>query len=366
MVNFMLFPYLKPRSCQADLPAESTTAVPLDRVGEVNGKLRHFRTFPPQPNCPQILLDIVGALVVFLAACSRDADYKQVDFSKKTEVLRTEEANSGRQALRVAVAAMVSPKETFIYYRELIDYIGAKLDHDVVLVQRKTYGEVNDLLTREHIDLAFICTGPFVTGSEKFGFEAIATPVIRGQPVYQSYLIVHRNSPFQRLEDLKGRDFAFTDPDSNTGAMVPRYWLKRMNVKPESFFRTVIYTYSHDNAIMAVAKKLVDAAAVDGHLWEYYQLRNDFYSCKTRVIKKSEPFGSPPLVVSKAMDTRLKSDLVHSVLTMHEDPEGLRILTELMIDRFETPRAEWYAPVKTMLDRLSQDDVEGGDVSNKP
>ena len=324
------------------------------------------RAFSQQFIWRKILLPITGGLVVFLAACSRDADYKQVDFSQKTEALRTEGVNSGRQTLRVAVAAMVSPKETFIYYRELIDYIGAKLDRDTVLVQRKTYGEVNDLLTRENIDLAFICTGPFVTGNEKFGFEAIATPVIRGQPVYQSYLIVHRDSPFHALEDLKGRDFAFTDPDSNTGAMVPRYWLKQMGVKPENFFRTVIYTYSHDNAIMAVAKKLVDAAAVDGHLWEYYQLRNDFYSGKTRVIKKSEPFGSPPLVISNALDPGLKSALVHIVLTMHEDPEGLRILTGLMIDRFETPKAEWYAPVKTMMDRLSQDDVEGGDVSKKP
>ena len=324
------------------------------------------QAFSPQSIWRRILLLITGGLVVFLAACSRDTDYKQVDFSQKTEALRSEGVNSDRQTLRVAVAAMVSPKETFIYYRELIDYIGAKLDRDVVLVQRKTYGEVNDLLFREHIDLAFVCTGPFVTGSEKYGFEAIATPVIRGQPVYQSYLIVHRDSSFHALEDLRGRDFAFTDPDSNTGAMVPRYWLKQMGVKPETFFRTVIYTYSHDNAIMAVAKKLVDAAAVDGHLWEYYQLRNDFYSGKTHVIKKSEPFGSPPLVISNAMDPGLKLALVHIVLTMHEDPEGLRILSGLMIDRFETPRAEWYAPVKTMMDRLSQDDAKGGDGANKP
>ncbi|MCX5884205.1 MAG: phosphate/phosphite/phosphonate ABC transporter substrate-binding protein, partial [Deltaproteobacteria bacterium] len=117
------------------------------------------RAFSPQFIWRKILLLITGGLVVFLAACSRDADYKQVDFSQKTEALRTEGVNSGRQTLRVAVAAMVSPKETFIYYRELIDYIGAKLDRDTVLVQRKTYGEVNDLLTREHIDLAFICTG---------------------------------------------------------------------------------------------------------------------------------------------------------------------------------------------------------------
>ena len=322
--------------------------------------------FPLQCNHLPITLLIAFWMLVSFTACSRDADYKQVDFTKKSDVLRPKESDSDRKTLRIAVAAMISPKETFIYYRELIDYIGAKLDHDVVLIQRKTYGEVNDLFSRELIDLAFICSGPFVSGSKKFGFEAIATPIIRGKPFYHSYLIVHQDSPFHALEDLKGHDFAFTDPDSNTGALVPRYWLKQMNVKPESFFRTITYTYSHDNAIMAVAKKLVDAAAVDGHLWEYYKLRNDFYSGKTRVIKKSEPFGSPPLVVSNTLDPGLKSALVHIVLTMHEDPEGFRILSGLMIDRFETPKAEWYAPVKTMMDRLSQDDAKGGDGANKP
>ena len=322
-------------------------------------------SFPLQRNHLSVTLLAAFWMLVSFTACSRDADYKQVDFSQKTGASRPEVANSGRESLRVAVAAMISPKETFIYYRELIDYIGAKLDHDVVLIQRKTYGEVNDLFSREHIDLAFICSGPFVSGSEKFGFEAIATPIIRGKPFYHSYLIVHQDSPFHALEDLKGHDFAFTDPDSNTGALVPRYWLKQMNVKPEIFFRTITYSYSHDNAIMAVAKKLVDGAAVDSHMWEYYQQNNAFYSGKTRVIKKSEPFGSPPLVVSSALDPKLKSALIHIVLTMHENPEGRRILSGLMIDRFEAPRSEWYEPVKEMLDRLFQDETTD-DVPKKP
>ncbi|MGD9972380.1 MAG: phosphate/phosphite/phosphonate ABC transporter substrate-binding protein [Desulfatirhabdiaceae bacterium] len=311
------------------------------------------------------LLAIIFLLVLSVSACNRDTDYKSVDFRQKSDAVRTHQAVSGRKTLQVAVAAMISPKETFIYYRELIDYIGARVDHDTVLVQRKTYGEINDLLARQDIDLAFICTGPFVTDSEKNGFEAIATPVIRGKPLYQSYLIVYRDSPFQTIEDLKGKSFAFTDPDSNSGALVPRYWLKMMDTRPETFFQTVTYTYSHDNAIMAVAKQLVDAAAVDGHLWEYYQQRNAFYSEKTRVIKKSEPFGSPPIVVASSMSPDLKSALVHIVLTMHDDPEGLRILSGLLIDRFESPKAEWYAPVKEMMDRLSRNDEEGGDDSGK-
>ncbi len=308
----------------------------------------------------------LGALVILAAflGCSRDADYKRVDFSQKAEVGALEPPPADRQLLRVAVAAMISPRETSIYYRELIDYIGARIGHDIELVQRKTYGEVNELLTKGHIELAFICTGPYVFGADAYGIEAVATPIIRESPFYQSYLIVHRESPLQSLSDLKGKIFAFTDPESNSGSLVPRYWLKQMGQKPETFFGGVTYTYSHDNSIMAVAKRLVDGAAVDGHMWEYYQQRNAFYSSKTRVIHKSEPFGSPPLVVSKALNPQLKASIVDIVMSMHADPEGRRILDELLIDRFSAPRPEWYRPVKEMLERMAGDEERHG-VSQK-
>jgi phosphonate transport system substrate-binding protein len=313
---------------------------------------------------------LVRMLVVFLAlvpllACSGDSDYKKVDFREKIDVPPPDAGHPGRKTLRVAVAAMISPKETLIFYRELIDYLFSEIDHDIELIQRKTYGEVNRMLSEGRIDLAFICTGPFVSGNEQSGFKAVATPIIRGQPFYQSYLIVHRESALQSLADLQGKEFAFTDPESNTGALVPRYWLKEMGMSPENYFRSFTYTYSHDNAIMAVAKKLVDGAAVDGHLWEYYQRNNAFYTSRTRVIKKSEPFGSPPIVVSDALSTELKTILVDRIMSMHEDPEGRRILSELMIDRFTTPEKEWYLPVTRMLDRLRLD-KELDHVSAKP
>ena len=292
-------------------------------------------------------------LCLLSASCSDDADYKPIDFSEKMNTPQPVAMKKNLPTLRVAVSAMISPKETAIYYQELIDYLAAKIEHKADLIQRKTYGEVNELLAKRQIDLAFICTGPFVTGADRYGFEAIATPIVRGQPYYHSYLIVNKDSDLQSLADLKGKDFAFTDPESNTGALVPRYWLRQLGATPETFFGSFTYTYSHDNAIMAVAKNLVDGAAVDGHMWEYYQQRNPFYSSKTRVIQKSEAFGSPPLVVSNALDSKMKIALKNMIVSMHMDPKGKRILDELMIDYFAPPQSEWYAPVKAMLEQIA-------------
>jgi len=71
---------------------------------------------------------------------------------------------------------------------------------DITLIQRRTYGEINELFPKGEIDLAFICTGPYALGREVFGFDALATPVVRGEPFYQSYLIVHKDNDFSALK----------------------------------------------------------------------------------------------------------------------------------------------------------------------
>ena len=288
----------------------------------------------------------IFAMLIAVYGCSGDSDAVVVDFSKTVAVERPISPDPGSARLRVAVAAIISPKETFVFYRQLLDYIGAKLGREIEFVQRKTYGEINELLAKGQIDMAFICSGPYALGKEKYGIELLATPQVQNSHFYQSYLIVNKNSTFQSLEDLRGGLFAFTDPDSNSGKLVPTVWLSQMGEKPEAFFRKTIYTYSHDNAILAVAKGLVDGAAVDGLIWEYFHQKNPIFTSKTRVIRKSEPYGIPPIVASKSLTLQLKTLIRKELFAMHRDPQGQKILNELLIDRFISPRDEWYDSIR--------------------
>lgn len=300
-----------------------------------------------------ILSFLIFPVLIFTHGCGVDADTTVVDFSKTVAVKQSENHQPEQPRLRVAVAAMISPKDTFTHYRQFLEYLGNQLDREIQLVQRKTYGEISTLFSKGEIDLGFICSGPYAAGSENYGFEALAVPQVRGSNFYQSYLIVHKDSRFQKLEDLRGGIFAFTDPESNTGRLVPVYWLQQQGETPGNFFKKSIYTYSHDNSILAVARKLVDAAAVDSHIWEYYNHRNPGNTSKTRIIKKSEPFGNPPVVVSSYLPTKLKERIRQLLFSMHQNSEGKKILAELMIDRFIVPQEMWYDPIRQMKLSLS-------------
>ena len=300
------------------------------------------------------LLVSAGLLIwwIFLNGCTGEPETAFVDFSDRMVVERPGAGNQDNAYFKVAVGSIISAQETVVHYHELLEYIAEKLGREIQLVQRKTYEEINQLISAGQIDLAFICSGPYASGRDEFGFEALAMPRVRGSHLYQSYLIVNKDSPFQKLTDLRGKVFAFTDPQSNTGKLVPDYWLRKEGEKPETFFGKTIYTYSHDNSIMAVAMSLVDGAAVNGQVWEYYNKRNPVFTAKTRIIKKSIPFGNPPVVASSHLPNQMKDRIRGLLIKMHLEPEGKKILNELMIDSFISPKEECYDPILAMKENM--------------
>jgi phosphonate transport system substrate-binding protein len=272
------------------------------------------------------------ALAWSAVACSR-SDRPGISMEKRTPLANLASVKKGTP-LRIGMGAMITPKEGYVYYSRLKDYLAARLDMPVTLVDRENYDEMNSLLDSGGVDSAFVCAGPYVEGHDKFGLEILVMPLVKGEPVYHSYVIVPRESPVQHLEELRGKRFAFTDPKSNSGKLVPTYLLARMGESPETFFGKYWYTYGHDKSITAVAEKLVDGAAVDSLIWEYLNRAKPAVTQKTRIVNVSEPYGIPPLVVRKGLDPGLKERLRQALVNMDRDPEGRNILAGMMIDRF--------------------------------
>lgn len=290
----------------------------------------------------------VLVLLMTFGCSSRPPAAERVDLAS-TVTLPAEPEPLVSEPLRVAIAAVISPRETIVHYRELLDYLSEKLDRPIQLTQRSTYAEVNDLVRTGDVDLAFVCTWAYVDGKNQFGMERLAAPQVAGKAVYYSYLLVPAQSAAQSLLDLRGGTFAFTDPLSTTGRLVPLYWLSQEGLKPETFFKQTIFTYSHDRAVIAVADGLVDGAAVDHLVYEALVQRDPTLSSRVRVIRRSEAIGTPPVVVGPEVDAATRLAIGEILTQMHEEPEGRLILDELQIERWVQPSEDAYDPIRNML-----------------
>mgnify|MGYP005853454477 CR=1 FL=1 len=251
--------------------------------------------------------------------------------------------------LRVSVAAVISPKGTAESYRPLLDYLADRLGRPVELVQRQTYAETNDLIEQGAVDLAFVCTSAYIAGRDDFGMELLAAPVVNGETVYYSLLIVPAGSPARSMADLEGKVFAFTDPMSFSGRVYPTYLVQQLRRAPEDFFARTFFTYNHDDAIRAVAAGLADGAAVDSVVYDFALARESALAAQVRVIHRSPPFGMPPVVVGPGVRPQVKAALEALLLGMADDPEGQAALRALGVERFAPVEDRAYGTVRALI-----------------
>ena len=270
-----------------------------------------------------------------------------------------------QKSLKIGVSSMITPVDTVKYYQEVIDYIGEQIKQPVQMVHRRTYEEMDVLLERGEVNVAFICSAPYVKDREKFGVELLAAPSVNGSPRYHSYIIVHKDSPVKSFAELRGKVFAFTDPGSNTGKLYPAYLVKTTGSTPEKFFRSFMYSYSHNKSIEMVAKKIADGAAVDSIVYEYMVKKGSPYAKETRTIKRSPPFGMPPVVVTKNISPALRGKIKTAFLNMHKTAKGKAILDAMMIDSFVQISDREYDSIREMELRTRNIPVKSGRTGNR-
>ena len=104
-------------------------------------------------------------------------------------------------------------------------------------------------------------------------------------------------------------------------------------------------------AVDFVMDEVVDAAGVDGLVYDAAVARTPSLELALRVIDRSPSFGIPPVVVPHYTSPELRARLVRVFTTMHQSASGREILSSLGIDRFDVPREEPYERLREYLDR---------------
>ncbi|MEP9350622.1 PhnD/SsuA/transferrin family substrate-binding protein [Xanthobacter sp. KR7-225] len=223
-------------------------------------------------------------------------------------------------------------------------YLRRATGFPVELVSRRTYQEITALLVSGQLDAAWICGYPFV--AHRDALQLVAVPLWRGQPLYQSCLIVDRDRDARDFQDLKGDIHAFSDPDSNSGFLVTRALLVEHGLKPPSFFARTFFTYGHRNVIRAVASGLAQSGSVDGYVLEVMREIEPELMSRVAILRRSEWLGFPPIAAPRhPPDPQALAALTEAFSRMNEDEDGKAVLAMLRLDGFVPQEASLFDPI---------------------
>lgn len=230
-------------------------------------------------------------------------------------------------------------------------WLEARLGRGVEFVQRGNYRDVVGLVRSRKLDSAWICGYPYVRYRQEL--ELIAAPLWRGKPLYQSYIIVAAGDTRTRsLVDLRDKVFAYSDPDSNSGCLFPRYLLASRGENPTRFFSRVFFTWSHRNVVEAVATGLAAGGAVDSYVWETLDELDPNMTRRTRIVERSPPFGHTPFVAHRDGEPADRLRLQQTLTQMADDPAGAALLRRLRLDGFVAGSPQLYEGIAQMAERV--------------
>lgn len=226
-------------------------------------------------------------------------------------------------------------------------YLEQHLRRKVEFVQRGRYRETVELLREGQLDAAWICGYPYVRFRREL--RLLAVPLFEGKPLYRSYLIVPAADTATRsILELRGKVFAFSDPDSNSGYLYPSYVLHASQERPESFFKRAFFTWAHRKVVDAVSSGLAHGGSVDGYVWETLRLAPGGLTRGTRVVSKSPEFGHPPIVVRANLAPGIAQDLRDAFVGMVKDAEGRALLASLNLDGFTPGDDRLFDSIESM------------------
>ncbi len=230
-------------------------------------------------------------------------------------------------------------------------WLEQRLKRSVIFVQRGNYREVLDLIRVGKIDFAWICGYPYVRHRKEL--RLVAVPLWRGRPYYQSYLIVPAyDQKTTSLADLRGKVFAYSDPDSNSGYLYPQYLLTTRGENPSTFFSHSFFTWAHRKVIEAVGVGLADGGAVDGYVWETLAEFHPKLTQATRIIDRSPDLGHPPFVARANIPSQDLQQFGAVLFGMPSDPEGAELLRLLRLDGFVAGQPALFDEIARMAARV--------------
>jgi phosphonate transport system substrate-binding protein len=236
-------------------------------------------------------------------------------------------------------------------YRFMAERIGGRLGRPVEVMVGTSF----DQFERGEADLGVICGLPYVwlAAQQPPPVEPLAAPVLAGEryggrPVYYSDVIVHRDSPITRIQELQGRSWAYNKPASHSGYTVTLYELVGMGARP-GFFGRVVQAGFHQHAIRLVADGRVDAAAIDSQVLAVELRDHPRLAASLRVIGAFGPSTIQPVVAATRLPDQLKTAIRDAVLELDGRTAAEPALAHGFVQHFVAVDDGDYDDIRAML-----------------
>ena len=232
-------------------------------------------------------------------------------------------------------------------YKPLAEYLSKQLGREVRLRTVDTWEGLAKSLASGETDMALMGPWGYVLANHQAGAEAIATILYQGKPEYFAIMVTNPKSGINKIDDMKGKTFAFGDKGSTSGYLIPNHEFMMRGIDPDKFFSKVVYT-KHQAIETQVTRGELDAGADYNRNRDAMIEQGLIKAADSRIIWTSAPLPNDALALSKelAKDKVLTAKLVKALEAIGE---VLKLQPNLLPNNytgFVAKDNKYYAPIR--------------------
>ncbi len=245
-------------------------------------------------------------------------------------------------------------------YRPLLDYLEEQTGAHFEMVVFPTYDDFIKEVESGYVDFAASSGAAFLRlRAENAPIRYLVTS-LRQQGAtqgdfYTGYIVVRKDSGITDFSQLRGKKFAFTEPDSSSGYKMPVAYMARQGLDPKTYFKKYFLVGDHNEVMKAIKNRAVDGGAT----WQVsYDDNVKKYGDIFRVIFKSPPIPNDAWIVGNKVPKQLSDKMMEAMIGINSitaTKKGQYVLdTSLEVTEvgFSKRSPEFYSQVKDYL--LSQ------------
>jgi phosphonate transport system substrate-binding protein len=212
-------------------------------------------------------------------------------------------------------------------FEPLMNHLEKTLGVRVEPFSASDYAGIITAMAHKHIDFAYFGPKSYVEASARANAQALALELNKdGAMGYYGILITKKGSGIKKLEQAlnSGKTFAFTDPNSTSGCLVPSVLFYRdLNKPPEKLFKEVSFSGSHGASILAIKNSKIDVAATNNIDMDRMIEKGAVSEDDFNFIWRSELIPGAPMCGRKDLPESLKAAFTGALMSFNFDSKGL-------------------------------------------
>lgn len=148
------------------------------------------------------------------------------------------------------------------HFGPVLDYLSKETGLPFRLVTAQSYEDLLAMLEAGEVDVASLSPLVYVRARRRLPcLQLLLTQITQGSPYYSGYVVVRADSGINSFDELSGTRIAFTSPNSASGDLFPRAFVRSRGEVPDEFFSKIEYKGDHLAALKSLLRGEVEAAA---------------------------------------------------------------------------------------------------------